>query len=94
MKTEVTPFKVMFLYAAFLFLFGFIAFFYTKRLKDWHIKILNILHKKRLVLFYDFQLNMAKTKFFIINSKIVGFVMMLAGIFLFALLIRVMYQTC
>ena len=88
MKTEGGSLMGLFLFAAILFLFGFISFFYTKRLQNWYIKVLHTLHKKRLALFYEFRLNMVKKKWFIIYLKIWGLVVMLAGIFLLSLLIR------
>jgi len=87
MNTEEIALVPMLL-CAFLFFVGFFSFFYTKKVRDWYINLLNALHKKRMAFFYEFYLNMVKKKWFIINLKIWGLVVMLAGIFLLAVLIR------
>jgi nitrogen fixation-related uncharacterized protein len=66
-----------------LFTIGFIAFFFTKKLRNNHIKMLNFLNRKKLVIFYKARLEMANQKWFLYNLKVGGLIIMLVGLVLF-----------
>lgn len=87
MNTEELALVPIFLYA-FLFFVGFFSFFYTKKVRGWYINLLNALHKKKMAFLYEFYLNMLNKKWFIINLKIWGLVVMLVFMFLLIISIR------
>ncbi|CAN5454126.1 hypothetical protein BH11BAC3_BH11BAC3_14350 [soil metagenome] len=70
-----------------LFIIGFICVFFSMKLKNWYINLLNVLYKKRSSPLNKFSLGITKKNWFIINLRVCGILEMLFAILMVVLII-------
>ena len=70
-----------------LFSIGFFCVFFSKKITEWHVYLLNALKKRRLAISYNYTIRVTKEKWYKIYLKTAGIIVILMAILIFSLAI-------